>query len=394
MATALFYQPQCGIAGDMHLAALIDLGVPAEHVQAELARLGIGDSFSLQLSNAQKMGISGLNARVEASDERDHRHHSTIQRMIRDAGFESGIEQRALDIFQALAVAEGKIHNVEPKNVHFHEVGAIDSIVDIVAAAICIEYLQPDVVLCSPVEVGSGFVNCAHGRFPVPAPATQELLINAPCTYGGVDGECTTPTGAAILAASVNEYAPRHGFTPNKIGYGIGYKDFAIPNVLRVALGQYGAQEDHSQHIKLEANIDDMSPEAFEPLMDALFDAGAADVYLTPIVMKKSRAAQCLSVLCDTDKATTLADIILNQSTTIGLRQLPFVKRVLPRQMRSIATQFGPVSVKEVTQPNGNLRWKIEHQDVLDIAARTEDSDYQSVRKKIYKEIEEYYSSD
>ena len=394
MATALFYQPQCGIAGDMHLAALIDLGVPAEHVQAELARLGIGDSFSLQLSNAQKMGISGLNARVEASDERDHRHHSTIQRMIRDAGFESGIEQRALDIFQALAVAEGKIHNVEPKNVHFHEVGAIDSIVDIVAAAICIEYLQPDVVLCSPVEVGSGFVNCAHGRFPVPAPATQELLINAPCTYGGVDGECTTPTGAAILAASVNEYAPRHGFTPNKIGYGIGYKDFAIPNVLRVALGQYGAQEDHSQHIKLEANIDDMSPEAFEPLMDALFDAGAADVYLTPIVMKKSRAAQCLSVLCDTDKATTLADIILNQSTTIGLRQLPFVKRMLPRQMRSIATQFGPVSVKEVTQPNGNLRWKIEHQDVLDIAARTEDSDYQSVRKKIYKEIEEYYSSD
>ena len=393
MATALFYQPQCGIAGDMHLAALIDLGVPAEHVQTELARLGLGDSFSLQLSSAQKMGISGLNARVEASDEQDHRHHSTIRRMIQDAGFALGIEQRAVDIFQALAVAEGKIHNVEPENVHFHEVGAIDSIVDIVAAAICIDYLRPDVVLCSPVEVGSGFVNCAHGRFPVPAPATQELLINAPCTYGGVDGECTTPTGAAILAASVNEYAPRHGFTPNKIGYGIGYKDFTIPNVLRVALGQYDAHEDHSQHIKLEANIDDMSPEAFEPLMNALFEAGAADVYLTPIVMKKSRAAQCLSVLCDTDKATTLANIILNQSTTIGLRQLPFAKRVLPRQMRSIATQFGPVNVKEVTQPNGSLRWKIEHQDVLDIAARTADSDYQSVRKTIYKEVEEYYSS-
>ena len=393
MATALFYQPQCGIAGDMHLAALIDLGVPAEHVQAELARLGLGDSFSLQLSSAQKMGISGLNAHVEANDEHDHRHHSTIQRMIRDAGFAPGIEQRAVDIFQALAVAEGKIHNVEPENVHFHEVGAIDSIVDIVAAAICIDYLQPDVVLCSPVEVGSGFVNCAHGRFPVPAPATQELLINAPCTYGGVDGECTTPTGAAILAASVNEYAPRHGFTPNKIGYGIGYKDFAIPNVLRVALGQYDAQEDHSQHIKLEANIDDMSPEAFEPLMNALFEAGAADVYLTPIVMKKSRAAQCLSVLCDNDRATTLANIILNQSTTIGLRQLPFAKRVLPRQMRSIATQFGPVNVKEVTQPNGSLRWKIEHQDVLDIAARTAGSDYQSVRKIIYRDVEEYYSN-
>ena len=393
METALFYQPQCGIAGDMHLAALIDLGVPLDYVETELARLGLGSAFSLRLSNEQKMGISGVNIRVIAEDQHDHRHHSTIQRMIRDAGFSPSIERRALDIFQLIANAEGKIHGIAPDDVHFHEVGAIDSIVDIVAAAICIDYLQPQVILCNPVEVGSGFVDCAHGRFPVPAPATQELLVSAPCTYGGVKGECTTPTGAAILAASVDEYVPRSAFKPSKIGYGIGVKDFEIPNVLRVALGDYHAEDELSQHVKLEANIDDMSPEAFEPLMNALFDAGAADVYLTPIVMKKSRSAQCLCVLCESDKAEALSDLILNQSTTIGLRQLPFSKRALPRHMRSIETQFGAVRVKEVTQPNGRLRWKLEHQDVLDIAARRTDSDYQELRKIINKEVEDYYST-
>jgi uncharacterized protein (TIGR00299 family) protein len=393
MATALFYQPHCGIAGDMHLAALIDLGVPVDYLQTELARLGLQDKFSLQINRAEKMGISGLHARVHAEDEHDHRHHSTIQRIIREAGFAPGIEKRALDIFQLIASAEGKIHNVPEDKVHFHEVGAIDSIVDIVAGAICIDYLQPDLVLCNPVEVGSGFVDCAHGRFPVPAPATQELLSAAPCTYAGVEGECTTPTGAAILAASVDEYAPKNSFQPSKIGYGIGYKDFQIPNVLRVALGEYNANTARTSHIKLEANIDDMSPEAFEPLMNALFAAGADDVYVTPIVMKKSRSAQCISVLCSAAQADALSDVLLNQSTTIGLRQMPFDKRVLPRQMRSIETQFGSVRVKEVTQPNGELRWKLEHEDVLEIAARSADGDYQSLRKIIEKEIEDYYAN-
>jgi uncharacterized protein (TIGR00299 family) protein len=377
----------------MHLAALIDLGVPVDYLQTELARLGLQDKFSLQINRAEKMGISGLHARVHAEDEHDHRHHSTIQRIIREAGFAPGIEKRALDIFQLIASAEGKIHNVPEDKVHFHEVGAIDSIVDIVAGAICIDYLQPDLVLCNPVEVGSGFVDCAHGRFPVPAPATQELLSAAPCTYAGVEGECTTPTGAAILAASVDEYAPKNSFQPSKIGYGIGYKDFQIPNVLRVALGEYNANTARTSHIKLEANIDDMSPEAFEPLMNALFAAGADDVYVTPIVMKKSRSAQCISVLCSAAQADALSDVLLNQSTTIGLRQMPFDKRVLPRQMRSIETQFGSVRVKEVTQPNGELRWKLEHEDVLEIAARSADGDYQSLRKIIEKEIEDYYAN-
>jgi len=343
------------------------------------------------------MGISGTHASVSTVDTHDHRHHSTIVKLIKEANFDAKVEARALAIFQAIALAEGKIHDVSPDKVHFHEVGAVDSIVDIVAAALCIEYLQPEVVLCNPVEVGSGFVDCAHGRFPVPAPATQELLANAPCTYGGVSGESTTPTGAAILAESVGEYQPKGIFTPTKVGYGIGHKDFEIPNVLRVALGTYtlsdtgsgtgaSASELSSTHFKIEANIDDMSPEAYEPLMQAIFAAGAVDVYLLPIIMKKSRPAHCLVALSDREHKDQVIDEILNRSTTIGLRVLEFDKRILPREQLTMSTSLGEVKVKRVTQPNGQLRWKSEHEDILRLAEQA-GLDYRSAKTQIDYEI-------
>ncbi|MEM7078882.1 MAG: nickel pincer cofactor biosynthesis protein LarC [Pseudomonadota bacterium] len=366
---ALFYQPNCGLSGDMHLAAIVDLGVPAHHIEAELRRLPITSEYSIELQAAAKMGIHGTRARVDAQDQHDHRHHSTIVKMIREAKFASGIERRALDIFAGIAAAEGKIHNVPPEDVHFHEVGAIDSIVDIVAAAIGIEYLAPDIILCGPVEVGSGYVDCAHGRFPVPAPATQELLTGAPCTYGGVQGESTTPTGAAILSASVTEYAPKGTFAPERIGYGVGHKDFERPNVLRVAIGEYEMGAAHAaEHFQIEANIDDMNPEAYEPLFTALFDAGAVDVYVQPIVMKKSRPAHTLVALCSAQAKDAVADCILNHSSTIGLRMWPFDKRVLPRSSQSINTSLGAVQIKQVQQPNGETRWKIEHDDIAKLA--------------------------
>ena len=320
---ALFYQPSCGIAGDMHIAALIELGVPEQHLREQLNKLTLSAEFQLTLSPAAKMGINGTHAKVTTEDQHDHRHHSTIVKLITAANFAPGIEQRALGIFQAIAEAEGKIHNVTPDKVHFHEVGAIDSIVDIIAAAICIEYLQPDIILCNAIEVGSGMVDCAHGRFPVPAPATQELLAKAPCTYGGTEGECTTPTGAAILGVSVDEFLPKGIFQPEKVGYGVGYKDFAIPNVLRVVLGEYqggdstrpagegfSVQNLELHHYKIEANIDDMNPEAYEPLMDALFSAGAGDVYLTPIIMKKGRPAHCITALSHKDNVDAISCLL------------------------------------------------------------------------------------
>jgi len=404
---ALFYQPSCGIAGDMHIAALIELGVPEQHLREQLNKLTLSAEFQLTLSPAVKMGISGTHAKVTTEDQHDHRHHSTIVKLITAANFAPGIEQRALSIFQAIAEAEGKIHNVSPDKVHFHEVGAIDSIVDIVAAAICIEYLQPDIILCNAIEVGSGMVDCAHGRFPVPAPATQELLAKAPCTYGGTDGECTTPTGAAILGVSVDEFLPKGIFQPEKVGYGVGYKEFAIPNVLRVVLGEYQggdstrpAGEGFSVqdlelelellHYKIEANIDDMNPEAYEPLMEALFSAGAGDVYLTPIIMKKGRPAHCITALSHKDKVEAISDTLLNLSTTIGLRIVPFAKRVLSRELKQITTRYGSVQVKEVIQPNGQKRWKAEYSDVAHIAD-AQKLNFQQVNSEIMLDIAASY---
>jgi uncharacterized protein (TIGR00299 family) protein len=396
---ALYYQPSCGIAGDMHLAALVNLGVPRAYLVDMLGRLPIQDEFELTFEPASKMGISGLQANVQIADQQDHRHHSTIVRMITEAALPDAVTARALAIFALIANAEGKIHNVPPEKVHFHEVGAMDSIIDIVGAAVAIEYLQPEIIICDSVEVGSGFVNCAHGRLPVPAPATQELLMGVPCQYGTVDGEATTPTGAAIIANAVSEFLPKGTFSPNAIGYGVGRKDFSIPNVLRIALGDYQPasvvqHNDLSQrftdletgHYQIEANIDDMSAEAFGPLMDALFKAGAVEAFTQPVMMKKQRPAQCVTALCSDACLTAVTDTLLNASTSIGLRIIPFAKRVLPRQQRTVATQLGSVSVKITTQPNGHERFKVEHDDIQRLAAEHQ-LDYLSAQQSINDEV-------
>ena len=396
---ALYYQPSCGIAGDMHLAALVNLGVPQDYLVDMLRKLPIQDEFELTFESASKMGISGLQASVQITDQHDHRHHSTIVRMITEAALPEEVAARALAIFALIADAEGKIHDVPPEQVHFHEVGAMDSIIDIVGAAAAIEYIQPDIVICDSVEVGGGFVNCAHGRLPVPAPATQELLMGVPCQYGTVDGEATTPTGAAIIANAVNEFVPKGTFTPDAIGYGVGRKDFAIPNVLRIALGDYQpvSAKQHSDlsqrfsdletgHYQVEANIDDMSAEAFGPLIDALFKAGAVEAFTQPVMMKKQRPAQCVTALCSDARLTEVTDTLLNTSTSIGLRIMPFAKRVLPRQQRTIATSLGSVSVKITTQPNGRERFKVEHDDILRLATEHQ-RDYLSVQQALNDEV-------
>jgi len=393
----LYYQPGCGISGDMHLAAMIDLGVPEDHLLAELGKLNLDTEFTIDFEPGSKMGISGTLARVHAIDQQDHRHHETIVRMIRQANFSTGIENRALKMFLLIAEAEAKIHQVPVEKVHFHEVGAIDSIIDIVGAAICLEWLSIERVICQAVEVGSGYVDCAHGKFPVPAPATQEILSGVPCTYGTVSGESTTPTGAAILKAAVDEYLPKGAFTPGRVGYGIGHKDFEVPNVLRVVVGDMSDDTDKfsdvQEHYKIEANIDDMAAENFEPLVDDLINAGAGDVFFTPIIMKKSRPATCLSVLSDRAHVTVLADMILNRSSTIGLRIVPFSKRILPRQIKIMDTSYGQVRIKEVIQPDGRRRWKSEYEDVQSIAVST-GLDFRTVKQRIDFEIQQILEND
>jgi pyridinium-3,5-bisthiocarboxylic acid mononucleotide nickel chelatase len=390
----LYYQPTAGIAGDLHLAALLDLGVPLEHLESELAKLNLSGQFRLEVTPSWKMGIGGTRVMVHQQDQHDHRHYSTIQRIISDAGYSQGVTERALVMFREIAEAESRIHRIDIEKVHFHEVGAIDAIVDIVGSAIALEWLNVDHIVSAAVELGAGQVKCAHGLLPVPAPATQEIMFGVPCTYGGVQGEATTPTGAAILKANVREYLPKGRFTPEKVGYGIGHKDFVIPNVLRVVLGDYEAVGSLSTdthvdtHFKLEANIDDMTPEAFEPLMQRLFAAGASDVYHTPIIMKKSRSATCLTVLADAVHRDALADLILNESTTIGLRILSFSKRILPREQLTIGTSLGPVRVKQVIQPDGRQRHKIEHEDVIRLSTES-GIDYRTLRVRLDREVDD-----
>ena len=405
---ALLYDCPSGISGDMNLGALVDLGVPEEYVRSELARLNLGEEFKLTFAKAAKQGITGTRATVSLPAQRqrshhahsgeahDHRDYRDIKKIIAASGFTAGVRDTTARIFSIIAEAEARIHDIVVDEVAFHEVGATDSMVDIFGAAICLDYLGVDTVLSSPLELGSGFVDCAHGRLPVPAPATLEILKGVPCLTGGVAGEATTPTGAAILKATVREFGQRFAVTPQRIGYGIGQRDFAIPNVLRVVLGEVSDRDaaapflSERTNVEITTNIDDMSPESYEPLIERLFAVGASDVFLTPIIMKKNRPAHMISVLATQQKVEALVQVLFEESTTIGVRLHAVGKRMLPRSLVSVPTSYGEVRVKIVQPgPKGTERWKVEYEDIKQLAIKRE-LPYLSVHREVDAEVREY----
>lgn len=355
----LYYDCFAGISGDMNLAAMIDLGVPPEVLTRELSKLQL-NGYSIDVQKAIKKGISGTSVHVKIEHDHSneghkhdhshgHGHHRTfknIKKLILESALSDKVKDLSIEIFNKIAVAEGKIHDKPAEDVHFHEVGAIDSIVDIVGAAICFDYLSPDKVFCSTVELGGGFVNCAHGKFPVPAPATAEILKGIPVKTGTVNKETTTPTGAAILATLVDEFTDQLQLSINTTAYGIGHHDFEIPNVLRVHKAVTSSINEVSGNKMLECNIDDMSAEQIGFLVEYLMDSGASDVYLTPISMKKSRPAHKLSVLCNTESEEEIANIIFTESSTLGYRSFPVDKVVMERKTKNIETRFGKIDVK------------------------------------------------
>jgi uncharacterized protein (TIGR00299 family) protein len=362
----------------------------------------MADEFDLVVCRDAKHGISGTRATVRLTGSPGHhRHLPDIEAIIRAAGYPDGIADRALAIFRHVAVAEAKIHDKPINAVHFHEVGATDSIVDIVAAALCLEELGIGQVYCKTLELGGGMVRCAHGLMPVPAPATAEILTGVPCRYDGIDQEATTPTGAAILKETVTHFRAPEGFRAERIGYGVGQKDFDIPNVLRVLLGSMERANRSSGNFLLETeqneeihcNIDDMPAEAFQPLMDRLLAAGARDVYLTPIIMKKARPATKVSVLCPPELTESLQAILFANSTTIGVRVAEVSKRMLPRETVQVHTSAGPVSVKVVTEGDGRRRWKIEHDDVASLASET-GTDYLRMKARLDTEVATHFDGD
>lgn len=335
---------------------------------------------------------------IHNNGEHHHRNLKDIEDIINNSSLSKRVKELSVKIFLKVAEAEAKIHGKPLMDVHFHEVGALDSIVDIIGAAICLDYLNVDKVMAASVELGGGFVKCAHGLFPVPAPATAEILKGVPVKLGAVPFETTTPTGAAILAATVDEFTDKKEFTINKVAYGVGHRDTAIPNVLRVYLGEIeeksiisqvaaeGSDKTYEAAYVIECNIDDMNPELYDYTMERLFNRGAMDVFITPIIMKKGRPGVKLSVLCDEAIENKLAEILLTETTTLGVRKYKVEKTMLKREFQKINTKFGEIKVKTSLLNGKKVKCKPEYDDCRNIA-RERNIPINAVYEEVYKEL-------
>lgn len=409
----LYMDMPSGISGDMTLSAFLDAGVPEQVLRDGLSRFGL-TGYELVVSPGEKGGITGTHVDVLVQDasakhEHDHDHdhehghdhghehghdhdHShnhghdhghehtgahvhrnwrDIRGIIEHSGLLEEEKALAIRIFQRVAVAEGKIHGKPADEVGFHEVGAVDSIVDIVGAAICMNWLAPDRVVASPVNTGSGFVRCAHGVLPVPAPATAAILMagGVPVYAKGSPGERTTPTGAAIVAEFAHSFGPVPPMVIKSIGHGVGTKDFDSANVLRVMVGE-DAPEAEDEVTVLEANMDDMTGEAAGYLLGKLLDAGARDAFYIPVQMKKNRPGILLSVITTADLVQKMETLIFRESSTIGIRRSTMKRTVMARESQTVQVAGHDVSVK-ISQWHEIRKAAPEYEDVRRVAEKT-----------------------
>jgi len=366
----LYIDCQAGIAGDMTVAALIDLGLPLEHLRRELAKLALPvGSYQIAAAECFRQGVRGVYFAVEVAGDQHHRHYGDIIAMIDGSTLAASVKERSQRIFQRLAEAEATVHGVPLAQVHFHEVGAVDSIIDIVATAIGLDYLGVTEVYTSPLPWGSGWVESAHGRLPVPAPATAELLRGLPVHWDIGPGERVTPTGAAIVAALASGNGVPPGMTVAATGQGAGGKDFSDrPNLLRLLLGTKPAPGHHDEIYVLETHIDDMSPEIAGYLMERLLAAGALDAAFSPLQMKKNRPGVRLTVLAAAAKLDELARLTVTESTAIGVRYYPARRFVLEREVQTRTTSLGPVRVKVISDGERIMRSTPEFDDCRRLA--------------------------
>ena len=367
----LCYDCFSGISGDMNLGAMIDLGIDILYLRNELGKLNLS-GWELIAEKAQRHGITGTLVIVRKTvHEHAHRHFSDIEKIISGSSLPEVVKQLSMKIFMKIATAEAAVHGIDIEEVHFHEVGAIDSIIDIVGAAICFNALNVGAVYVSEVELGGGFANCDHGKLPVPAPATAEIIKGIPVRTGGVDFEATTPTGAAILSVLGTEFGSVSHVKIEKTGYGVGHKDHpAIPNLLRVHLGETSETEGSGHKAFLiESNIDDMNPEFYDHISDRLFKAGASDVYYSQIIMKKGRPGVVLNVICEQGLEDIIKEIIFTESTTLGIRTLDFWKDTLAREFGKLNTVYGEVTVKRSFYKGKEVSVKPEYEECRKIAS-------------------------
>ena len=367
----LYFDCFAGIAGDMTVAALLELGVPLELLKERLALLELPHStYEVTAEKVVRKGITATRFEVTTAREHHHRHYADIAVMISGSSLSEGVKDKAGRIFLRLAEAEAKVHGVDIGEVHFHEVGAADSIVDIVATAIGLDHLGIDAIFASPLPYGSGFVETAHGRLPVPAPATAELLRGMPVHFESGPGERVTPTGAAILAALADRFGPPPPMRVEAVGSGAGTKDFDdCPNILRVVVGETEGSFLKDEILVLETHVDDMNPEILGYLMEKLLAEGALDVAYTPIQMKKNRPGVRLTLLSHLDGLEKLARLVLTESTSAGVRYYPAERLMLARTEEERETSLGRLRVKVFHDGGRPLRVVPEFEECRRVAS-------------------------
>ncbi|MCX7694177.1 MAG: nickel pincer cofactor biosynthesis protein LarC [Caloramator sp.] len=361
----LYFDCFSGISGDMAVASLIDLGVSKEYLLNELKKLNIDEEYKIEIKRVKKAGIDATRFDVILTE---HRHHSRnlfdIEGIIDKSELNKSVKELSKRIFKIVGEAEAKVHGEKLYDVHFHEVGATDSIIDIVAFSICLDYLKIDKVISSYINTGRGFVECEHGMLPVPAPATAEILKGIPVYSDEREFELTTPTGAAIIKAVANEFKMDCPLVIKNVGYGAGKRETEKPNVLRAIL----SDDDYDEIYLIQANIDDMTGEMYGYLMDKLLEAGAKDVYYTPIYMKKNRPAVVLNVIVSKSMEEKILDIIFTESTTIGVRKIKIDRVELERETKTVETRYGDINVKVARYKDKVVNIKPEFEDLKRIA--------------------------
>jgi hypothetical protein len=358
-----------GVSGDMTLGAFVSAGIAVNDLIQELSGLQL-TGFELQARHIERNGIVAVKVDVVISEQPHyHRHLKDIEELIDRGTLNGAVKERAKKIFRTVAAAEATVHNTDIEKVHFHEVGAIDSLIDIVGAAICIEKLGIQRIYSSPVKTGSGgFVNSQHGKLPIPTPATMEILKGYPTVLTGIPYELATPTGAAIIRTLSDGMLASENMTVERIGYGAGGREISeVPNLLRLLIGELAPEYSTEDLVSIETNIDNMNPELYPYVIEQLLSAGALDAYLIPILMKKGRAGMILSTLVERARIDTLLAVLFSETTTLGVRLQPVGRKKLPRQMRNIDTSFGSVNVKAVLH-EGKEHLHVEFEECKRIA--------------------------
>lgn len=386
-----------GASGDMILGSLLDAGLSLDILKQEIAKLGLSH-YEISMEKVVKKGIGGTQAMIDINQDHHHHHHrhlSHIKDIINNSELSDIVKEKSTAIFQRLAQAEAKVHQSDVEHVHFHEVGAMDAIIDVVGAVIGFNALGIEKIYCSPLHVGSGTIECAHGVLPVPAPATAELVKGRPVYSTGVEGELLTPTGAAILTTLSSEFGSMPSMSVKSIGYGAGTSEPAIPNLLRVVIGDSREQDETmdyetEQAAVIETNIDDMTPQIYDYLIAKMLEMGAMDVFLTCVQMKKNRPGTLLTLVCSPDKVGIFSDFLLRETTTIGLRWRLENRIKAHRRIETLETMYGPVKIKKAESREEIINISPEYDDCKQISLE-KNIPLKTVIEKVKSDIQNKY---